>query len=139
MNTLFQEKKKHHNRKDEPKETPKLDPFSKLQLVAGTVSTEFRSESCPWTKTVLTLRLESLSFPIIIANRKGQWSFIGPGTEKSGIVSVKTVHKEYGTIWLKGCCWNSQKVIVQFSALRQHLNDPFSRCKSVQYMATGKN
>ena len=25
--------------------------------------------------------------------------------------------RSYGTIWLKGCCWNSQKVIVQFSAL----------------------
>ena len=34
---------------------------------------------------------------------KGQWSFIGPGSERSGAVSVKTVHKEYGTIWLKGC------------------------------------
>ena len=29
--------------------------------------------------------------------RKGQWSFIGPGSEKSGTLLVKTVHKEYGT------------------------------------------
>ena len=28
---------------------------------------------------------------------KGQWSFIGPGSEKSGTLSVKTVHKESGT------------------------------------------
>ena len=34
--------------------------------------------------------------------------------KRSGTVSVKTVHKEHGTIWLKGCCWNSQKVDVQF-------------------------
>ena len=28
---------------------------------------------------------------------KGQWSFIGPGSEKSGTLSKKTVHKESGT------------------------------------------
>ena len=28
--------------------------------------------------------------------------------KRSGTVSVKTVHKEYVTIWLKGCCWNSR-------------------------------
>ena len=32
----------------------------------------------------------------------GQWSFLGPGSEKSGILSVKIVHKENGTIWRKG-------------------------------------
>ena len=40
--------------------------------------------------------------------------------KRSGTFSAKTVHKEYGTIWLKGRCWNSQKVIVQFSVLRVH-------------------
>ena len=35
--------------------------------------------------------------------------------KRSGTVSLKTVHKEYGTIWLKGCCWNSQRVDVQRS------------------------
>ena len=39
----------------------------------------------------------------------GQWSFIGPGSERSGILSVMIVHKENGTILLKGCWWNSQK------------------------------
>ena len=29
----------------------------------------------------------------------GQWSFIGPGSEKSGILSVHTVHKVNGTEW----------------------------------------
>ena len=42
--------------------------------------------------------------------------------KRSGTVSLKTVHKEYGTIWLKGCCWNWQKVVVQFSALRAPLS-----------------
>ena len=32
--------------------------------------------------------------------------------KRSGTVSVKTVHKEYGTILLKGCWWNSQKADV---------------------------
>ena len=60
--------------------------------------------------------------------------------ERSGTVSVKTVHKEYGTIWLKGCCWNSQKVIVQFSALRAHCPEVRLRSKghgklSIHYAA----
>ena len=39
---------------------------------------------------------------------------------RSSTVSVKTVHKEYGTKMLKRCWWNSQKADVQFSALRAH-------------------
>ena len=37
---------------------------------------------------------------------KGQWSFIGLGSEKKCTLSVKTVHKESGTKLQKGCCWN---------------------------------
>ena len=48
----------------------------------------------------------------------GQWSFIGPGSEKSGIVQVNTVHQEYGTIWRKGCWRSSQKVDIQSSVLQ---------------------
>ena len=33
---------------------------------------------------------------------------------------MKTVHKEYGTILLKGCWWNSPKADVRFSVLRLH-------------------
>ena len=51
---------------------------------------------------------------------------------KSGTVSVKTVHKEYGTIWLKGCCWNSQKVDVQFSSLRAHCPEVDSKAKDME-------
>ena len=49
----------------------------------------------------------------------GQWSFIGPGSEKSGILP-KTVHKEPGTIFWKKCCWNSQKVHILYSVRRLH-------------------
>ena len=38
--------------------------------------------------------------------------------QRSGILSVKTVHKESGTKLQKGCCWNSQKADVQISVLR---------------------
>ena len=59
---------------------------------------------------------------------------------RSGIVSVKTVHKEYGTIQLKGCFWNSQKVDVQSSALRVHCPEVESKSKghgklSIHYAA----
>ena len=44
VNTLFQEKTKHHNRKAGSMETPKLGPYWKLQPVICTVSMELRSE-----------------------------------------------------------------------------------------------
>ena len=44
MSTLFQKTKKHHNRKDGSKGTPKLDPYWKLQPVARMVNIESRSE-----------------------------------------------------------------------------------------------
>ena len=53
--------------------------------------------------------------------------------KRSGTVSVKTVHKEYGTIWLKGCCWTSQKVILQFSALyKSHSPEVNSKAKDME-------
>ena len=39
----------------------------------------------------------------------GQWSFIGPGSEKKWYFLPRTVHKEPGTTLLKKSCWNSQK------------------------------
>ena len=44
VNTLFQEKKQHHIRKDGSKGTPKLDPCWKLQPVTCTVNMEWKSE-----------------------------------------------------------------------------------------------
>ena len=44
VNTLYQEMKKHHNRKDGTKGTQKFGPYWKLQPVGCTASTELRSE-----------------------------------------------------------------------------------------------
>ena len=52
--------------------------------------------------------------------------------KRSGTVSVKTVHKEKGTIWQKGCCWNSQKVDVQFSVLQVHCPEVDSEAKDME-------
>ena len=54
VSTLCEETKKHRNQKVGSEETPKLDPYWKLQLVACTVSTELRSELRLSTKTILT-------------------------------------------------------------------------------------
>ena len=44
VSTLCQEMKKHRNQNVRSEETPKFDPYWKLQPVACTVSTELRSE-----------------------------------------------------------------------------------------------
>ena len=43
----------------------------------------------------------------------GQWSFIGPGSEKSGILP-RIVHKELGTMLRKRCYYYLQKVDILF-------------------------
>ena len=55
-----------------------------------------------------------------------------PGSEKKCAVSVKTVHKEYGTISPKECWWNWQKADAQFSALRAHRPEVSSKAKEVE-------
>ena len=52
--------------------------------------------------------------------------------KRSFTVSVKTVHKEYGTILLKVCWWNSQKVDVQFSEPRAHRPEVSPRAKAAE-------
>ena len=52
--------------------------------------------------------------------------------KRSGTVSVKTVHKEYGTTWRKGCGWNSQKAVVRSSALRAHCPEVDCKAKAVE-------
>ena len=47
VSTLCHETKKHRNQKVASKQTPKLDPYWELQLVACTANMELRSESCP--------------------------------------------------------------------------------------------
>ena len=63
VSTLCQETKIHRNQKVGSEEAPKLDRHWKLQLVACTVITELRSESCLLTKTILTPGSESLMAP----------------------------------------------------------------------------
>ena len=60
VNAFFQEKNQHHNRKDGSKETPKLDPYRKLQPVGCTLRTELRSELSLQEETILTLGSEFL-------------------------------------------------------------------------------
>ena len=52
--------------------------------------------------------------------RTKQWSFLGLGSEKGGILSVKTLHKVNGTRLLRKWCWHSQKADTQFSEPRVH-------------------
>ena len=52
--------------------------------------------------------------------------------KRSGLLSMKTVHKEYGTILLKGCWWSSQKADVQFPALRAHHPEVDSKVEAME-------
>ena len=54
VNTLFQEKKQHHNRKAGSKETSTLGPYGKLQPVICMVNMELRSELRLWAERTLT-------------------------------------------------------------------------------------
>ena len=56
----------------------------------------------------------------------GQWSFIGR------ILWKRTVHKEFGTISRKRCCWNLPKAHVQFSVLRLHCPEVNSEAKDME-------
>ena len=47
-------------------------------------------------------------------------------------MSVKTVHKEYETIFRKRCWWNSPKADVQFSVLRLHCPENNSKAKAME-------
>ena len=47
----------------------------------------------------------------------------------------KTVHKESVTKLQKGCCWNSLKVIVQFSALQVHCSEVNSKAKVMEKLS----
>ena len=51
--------------------------------------------------------------------------------KRNGIVPVNTVHKEYGTILLKGCFWNSLRVDVQFSLQRLQCPEVKSKSKGI--------
>ena len=52
--------------------------------------------------------------------------------KRNGTVSVKTVHKESGTILRKRCWWNSRKADVQFSVLRAHCPEADSKARDME-------
>ena len=52
-----------------------------------------------------------------------------PVPKRSGILWKRTVHKEFGTISRKRCCWNLPKAHVQFSVLRLHCLEVDSKAK----------
>ena len=62
----------------------------------------------------------------------GQWSFLGPGSEKSGILLVKTVHKVNGTKLLSWWCLNSAKAHTQSSDPRVYCPEVDSKAKAME-------
>ena len=51
---------------------------------------------------------------------------------RSGILWRRIVHKEFGIISRKRCCWNSLKVAVQFSVQQLHCPGVSSRAKDTE-------
>ena len=62
----------------------------------------------------------------------GQWSFIGPGSEKKWYSIKEDIPQGTGTISRRRCWWNSQKVIVQFLAQRAHCPEVNSEAKDTE-------
>ena len=50
----------------------------------------------------------------------GQWSFIGPGSEKKWYSMEENSPQGFWIISRTRCCWNSQKADVQFSVQQLH-------------------
>ena len=61
----------------------------------------------------------------------GQWSFIGPGSEKKWFPSENSPQGAWD-ILRKTCCWNSQKADIPSSVQRLHCPRVFSRAKGVE-------
>ena len=61
----------------------------------------------------------------------GQWSFIGPRSEKKWYFP-RIAHKEPGTTLQSKCCWNLQKVDILLSVPRLHCPEAFSRAKDLE-------
>ena len=62
----------------------------------------------------------------------GQWSFIGPGSEKKCILRKRIAHKEFGIISRTRCCWNSQRADALFSVQRLHCPGVISKAKDTE-------
>ena len=68
VNTLCQETKVDLNQKVGSEGTPILGPYWKSQLVVYKVSVEWKSESSPWTRTILTRGAEFLVLIKLVTN-----------------------------------------------------------------------
>ena len=62
----------------------------------------------------------------------GQWSFLVQVPRRSGILWKRIVHKEFGIISRKRCCWNWLKVDVQFSVQQLHCPGVSSKVKDTE-------
>ena len=62
----------------------------------------------------------------------GQWSLIGPGSEKKCTWRKNTVLKEFGITSRQRCCWNSQKADIQFSVQQLHCPGVSSKPKDTE-------
>ena len=91
----------------------------------------FNDISCG-TKDNETECLANAKLVSLYARRFGKRTMvIGLSSEKSGLLSVKTVHKESGTKLQKVCCWNSLRADAQFSVLRLHHPEVNSKAKDI--------
>ena len=96
----------------------RVEHFPRIQYVAAqwrsqTFTVEIRWDTRELHKAGLSSCRCSMIFPVDQkTTKKNAWQM--PNSylcahgvlKRSGTVSVKTVHKEYGTILRKGCCWN---------------------------------
>ena len=62
----------------------------------------------------------------------GQWSFIGPGSEKKWYSMEENSPQGIGITSRKRCCWNSQKADVQFSVQQLHCTGVSSKAKDTE-------
>ena len=51
---------------------------------------------------------------------------------RNGILWKRTAHKEFGITSRKRCCWNSPKVVVQFSVQQLHCPGVSSKAKDTE-------
>ena len=58
-----------------------------------------------------------------------------PVPNRSGILLKRTVHKEFGTISRKRCCWNLPKAHVQFSVLPLHCPEVNIEAKDMEKLS----
>ena len=62
----------------------------------------------------------------------GQWSFIGPGSEKKWYSMEENSPQGIWDHIAARCCWNSQKADVQFSVQRLHCPEVNSKAKDME-------